>query len=87
MTDHPCKGMSAAAVSTFEGIAISMPVPFRRQAIAALLARGLIEKVGDRVLGRDAFGKITVPEYAVPLPIHYQWCKWASENVKDIESE
>jgi hypothetical protein len=75
--------MSRLAVETFEQMAIGLR-PQCPKTIAALLAKGLIEKVGERVLCRDRFGTVTIPEYAVPLPVHYQWCKWCDENIKDI---
>ena len=40
----------------------------------ALIAAGLITPAGEKVLGRDAFGPITIPEYEMPIPVHMQWC-------------
>jgi hypothetical protein len=80
---HPCAGRSAAQIETFEAIATSQKPPFRPSAIKALLRAGLIEQIGEKVLGRDALGPIKVPVYEVPLPVHYQWCQWCAENVEE----
>lgn len=80
MTDHPCRGMSATAVQTFEMIAISEHPVLRRKTIKALLARGLIVQIGMRQLGRDRFGAIEIPEYAVPIDVHMQWCQHCAEQ-------
>lgn len=83
MTKHPCAGLSRAAHSAFERVAISMEPLASLRTINKLLESGLIEVVGQLKLGTDAFGPVTIPIYAVPLPVHYQWCKWASENATD----
>lgn len=80
---HPCAGRSQRQVEIFEAIAVNLEPPFSPRSLRALLDAGLVEQVGVRVLGRDAFGAIKVPVYAVPLPVHYQWCQWCSENVGD----
>ena len=84
MTDHPCAGRSKAAVEVFEAIAINQHPPLRPKVINSLLKAGLIVKVGDTEL-RDRFGVMKIPVYEVPLPVHWQWCQWCSENVKDDE--
>jgi len=40
----------------------------------ALLDAGLIQEIGRKVLGHDQFGVIDVPEYAMPIGVHMQWC-------------
>lgn len=47
---------------------------------ASLLAKGLIVKRGFKILGKDRFGSITVPEYEMPVPVHIQWCMFYSEQ-------
>lgn len=86
MTDHPCKGMTKVQRDVFEAIAIGMgprEIRIHPRIAATLIARGLIEKGEDEIVGRDRFGPITFPTYYVPLHIHKQWCDWCSENVKD----
>lgn len=80
---HPAAGMTKAQRELFERLAIGMDGPMHPKTIAALKDKGLVERGPDRVLGRDRFGVIAVPDYYVPLHIHAQWCEWCSENVKD----
>jgi hypothetical protein len=81
-TEHPCKGMTKAQIAAFEAFAVGM-FPFganHPKTIAALAERGLIERGADEVVGRDAFGTITVPTYFVPIAVHAQWCEWCAEQ-------
>lgn len=81
MTDHPCKGMTKAQRETFERIAINDPPRATKRTLDALKNRNLI--VGtDRLLGRTALGPIFTTDWHVPLPVHHQWCQWASEQQK-----
>jgi hypothetical protein len=80
MTEHPCAGRSPGVIEVFEMIAINQTPPYRPAAIRSLLKAGLIEPCGEAVLVRDRFGTVKVPVYGVPLPIHYQWCRWCSEQ-------
>ena len=79
MTDHPCKGMTKRQREAFEAIAISQPPMATHKTLMALRKRGLIDYTNDTI-GRDALGAITVPRWFVPLPVHAQWCEWASEQ-------
>lgn len=74
-TDHPCKGRSKAQIEAFELIAINQQPNCAQRTLDALEKGGLIVRIGDSVIGRDAFGEITVPEYEVPIPVHMQWCQ------------
>lgn len=80
MTRHPCAGRTKRSREVFEEIAIGNGDEHNPRTVDGLIAAGLVEEVGRRTLGRDAFGLITVPIYAVPTPIHMQWCKWCSEQ-------
>lgn len=82
MTDHPCKGMTKAQRAAFEQITINERPTASHKTLLALRNAGLID-YRDKVVGRDALGLITVPEWFVPLPVHIQWCEWCSENVSD----
>lgn len=85
-TEHPCKGMTKRQREAFEQIATgealprAMPITLQR-----LQTNGLIERGPDKVLGRDALGVISIPQYYVPLPVHAQWCQWCSEQLTDGE--
>jgi hypothetical protein len=85
MTDHPCKGLTKAQREAFEQIAVNLPHRATHKTLLALRAKGLIGYT-DKVIGRDALGKITVPEWFVPLPVHMQWCQWCSEQPEIQES-
>jgi hypothetical protein len=82
---HPCAGHSKATKEVFEIIATGGRPACATKTLYALERAGLIEKIGEEVIGRDALGVIKLPVYEVPLPIHMQWCQWASENVSDEE--
>ena len=79
MTDHPCKGMSKAQREAFEQIAINQTPQCKWPTIDALLKAGVIER-GNSEPRRDAMGVYQIPSFYVPLPIHHQWCVWASEQ-------
>lgn len=79
-TAHPCKGMTKAQRRDFELIATGQYPLGGHKTIDALESHGLIVEGAPQVLGRDALGLITIPSWSVPLPIHAQWCEWASEQ-------
>lgn len=79
MTDHPCKGMTEAQIAAFERIAINANPECGWKTLDRLIARGVIERVKGE-MRRDAMGAYEIPAFVVPLPIHMQWCQWASEQ-------
>lgn len=79
MTDHPCKGRTKAQREAFEMIAINQHPRCQQSTIDALLQAGLVER-GKGETKRDALGTYEIPYFYVPLPIHAQWCEWASEQ-------
>jgi hypothetical protein len=80
MTQHPCKGMSAAAIKAFEAVATGDALPScNRKTMANLVKRGVVVKGEDKVL-RDEFGSFAIPQYYVPLQVHIAWCAWCSEQ-------
>ncbi len=78
MTEHPCKGMTKAQQRDFELIAINQRPRGTPKTTDALKKRGLITEHIET--HHDRFGVFYVPNWQVPLPIHCQWCKWASEQ-------
>jgi len=66
-------------IEVFEAIAINQVPPHRPAALRALLQAGLIVPA-DEYLFRDRFGTVRIQQYAVPLPVHWQWCQWCSEQ-------
>src|SRR6185312_7060519 len=77
---HPCAGMTKAQRRDFEMIAINERPRGGVQTLKALKARGLIEDAEPRIVGRDRFGDIKVPNWSIPLHVHRQWCEWCSKQ-------
>jgi hypothetical protein len=90
-TPHPAKaaGCSKRQIEAFEqiGAGVTRPSGYSDKVFLALLEKGLIEVCGVKVLCKDRFGTVQVPEFQQPLPVHIQWCKWCSENVTEEELE
>lgn len=84
MTDHPCKGLSKAAVIAFEKVAVDQEPRAARSTLAMLVRRGLLTPHQQCDRNGD-FGVFTWTSYTVPTNIHMQWCKWCHENVTDAE--
>lgn len=70
---HPAKTKAQRAVLDAIGCGDSCP-PMSRQTRESMLSKGLITKVGDKTLGKDRFGMITVPIYEMPVGVHIEWC-------------
>jgi hypothetical protein len=45
-----------------------------------LLDEGLLRQCGEKVICRDRFGTVAVPEYEMPLPVHIEWTLWNAEQ-------
>jgi hypothetical protein len=76
---HPCHGLSARIVETFERIAINLPPQAALRTIEALARRGLIE--------RTEFGDGSRNYWFVPTPVHHDWCVWCAVNAPDDRDE
>lgn len=85
MVDHPCKGMTKAQIAAFERIAVNEPHRATNRTLAALLTEGLVESQERIIPGSRPWLNICVTDYRVPTIPHMQWCRWASENVRDDE--
>lgn len=57
-----------------------------KQAIADLIDRELIRYIGEKLICRDRFGAVKVPEYEMTLPTHAQWCSWQASQPCDEEA-
>ena len=86
MTNHPAKaaGCTKAQIAAFEQICIGQKPVGPVHLFDRLEKKGLIEKK-ERILCYDRFGPVFVPEYSVPIPIHMQWCQWASEQPEIVD--
>lgn len=80
MTDHPCKGLGKAATNAFEAIAVNHQPHCSKATIQRLLGRSLIAREDRLIQFRDGLPPLKAPDYFVSLPVHYQWCTWASEQ-------
>lgn len=79
---HPAAGCTKAQRQTFEALVTGIAGGHNSETIKSLLRRGLIEKVGERVIGAPPL-RVHVPVYEVPLPLHLAWCEWCAANVVD----
>lgn len=50
------------------------------QTINGLLEKGLLERLSDKRIGGDRFGAINIPQYQMPIAVHFQWCMWNSNE-------
>ena len=76
---HPGTTPAERRVLDAIGCGDSCP-PMTARTRDAMLRKGLIHKVGERELGRDRFGAISLPVYEMPIPIHMVWCKAVAEE-------
>lgn len=79
MSKHPGKTKAQRAVLDAIGCGDFCP-RMTRQTRDALLKAGLIREAGYRVLGKDRFGEVRIPEYSMPLPVHIAWCEAMAEE-------
>lgn len=77
MTRHPCADRSRRSREVFEEIAIGNSDGHHQSTIDGLLRNGLIHRSGSKFVG---IGRVKVPIYEVPTPIHIQWCQWCAEQ-------
>lgn len=68
---HP--GRTSAERRALDKIGCGEPPRCSPKTLRRLLDDGLLIDQG-REVRRDALGAYTVPCYAMPLPVHYQWC-------------
>lgn len=81
---HPCKGMTRAQRDTFEQIAIGNDGGHHPRVLKALVEAGLIYRYEEPGLVPGLPGAtISIHRYAVPGPVHFDWCQWCAENVSD----
>lgn len=81
---HPVKaaGGTSAHVKAFEQIAIGQTPRCLSVTLEWLLNHDFIEKRPDKIVGRDRFGPIGIPQYEVPIWAHMAWCEWAAAQGK-----
>lgn len=79
-TSHPCANRTRTMREAFEAIAVGQDAGHSHMTIRALLKAELIVVTHPRRIG--VVDPVMVARYAVPWPVHMQWCEWCSENVR-----
>lgn len=77
--------MTANQTRVFEQIAIGNDGGHNPATVTSLINKGFVIRLIDRPVGRDVLGIISVPQYDVPIPIHYEWCQWCADNWDGFE--
>ena len=80
---HP--GRTSAERKALDRIGCGEPPRCSPKTLRNLLDAGLIVDQG-RETRRDALGVYTVPSYAMPLPVHYQWCSAVAFTDAEMEA-
>lgn len=84
---HP--GRTSAERRALDRIGCGEPPGCSPKTLRNLLDAGLIVDVGTETR-RDALGSYRVPSFAMPLPVHYQWCSavaFTDEEMAAFERE
>ena len=84
---HP--GRTLAQRKALDRIGCGEPPRCSPKTIKALLDAGLIVDTGGKFC-RDALGTYSVPSYAMPIPVHMQWCSAVAstdEEMAEFEAE
>ncbi|MGT2488581.1 hypothetical protein ACU4GA_27065 [Methylobacterium oryzae CBMB20] len=68
---HP--GRTSAERRALDRIGCGEPPACAQKTLRNPLEAGLIVDVGTETR-RDALGSYQVPAYAMPIPVHFQWC-------------
>ena len=68
---HP--GRTSAERRALDRIGCGEPPTCSQKTLRNMLDAGLIGDVGTKTR-RDALGSYRVPSYAMPIPVHFQWC-------------
>jgi hypothetical protein len=80
---HP--GKTAAQRRVLDAIGCGQFSPRMSKATRdAMLTAGLIEPAGFKLLAfKDGFPPMRIPEYAMPIPVHMQWCEHCAATEPD----
>lgn len=84
---HPSR--TSAERRALDRIGCGEPPACSSKTLRNLLDAGLIVDQGGETR-RDALGSYTVPSYAMPLAVHYQWCSavaFTDEEMAEFEAE
>jgi hypothetical protein len=84
---HP--GRTSAERRALDRIGCGEPPSCSPKTLRSLLDAGLIVDAGGETR-RDALGSYRVPSYAMPIPVHMQWCSavaFTDEEMAAFEAE
>lgn len=74
MAKHP--GRTAAQRRILDQVGCGEHCPrAQRKTLDRMVEEGLLVRLPDMVLGRDALGTIALPQYEMPIPVRYAWCQ------------
>ncbi len=79
---HP--GRTSAERRALDRIGCGEPPRCSPKTLRNMLDAGLIVDVGTETR-RDALGSYWVPSYAMPIPVHYQWCGAVAATDEEME--
>lgn len=84
---HP--GRTSAERRALDRIGCGEPPSCSPKTLKAMLDSGLIVDAGGETQ-RDALGAYTMPSYAMPIAVHYQWCSavaFTDAEMAEFEAE
>ncbi len=81
-TPHPGKTKAQRDALDRIGCGDNCP-PMSDRTRDRMLEEGLIRQLSDKLVGSDAFGPITIPQFEMPIPVHMQWCDAMSEQLTE----
>lgn len=85
---HPGKTSAQRAVLDQIGCGDCCP-PGHPKTFAKLVELGLLHRLQDKVIGRDRFGVIAIPQFEMPVHVHMQWCDavaYTDDEMAEIEA-
>ncbi|TXN76172.1 hypothetical protein FV228_01350 [Methylobacterium sp. WL18] len=82
---RPHPGRTLAQRNALDAIGCGEPPRCSPKTIRALLDAGLIVDTGGEVRC-DALGSYRIPSYAMPIPVHMQWCSAIAATDEEMAS-
>jgi hypothetical protein len=80
---HPGRTKAQRAILDQVGCGENCPRGTRK-VLDAMVDEGLLVRLPDKVLGQDALGVIALPQFEMPIPVHYAWCSyWAEQDAAE----
>jgi hypothetical protein len=76
---HPGKTAAQRRVLDLVGCGDYCP-PAKRATLDKMVEQGLLIRLPDKRIGSDSFGVIALPQFEMPIPVHYAWCSYWAEQ-------